>query len=335
MNGEKTTRNLDLVTIGEALVDMISTSPGKSLEESAGFVRAFGGAMANVAVGSARLGGKTGFIGKLGDDPFGRFLKNTMEDAGVISDGVVMTTAYRTSVVFVSLDMDGKPTFYFYGQPAADLQLTAEEVNYEVVKSTRFFHYGTVSLSAEPARSATMAAVKAALDEGAIVSYDPNLRFHMWSDPEAAVKWALKMMPLADIVKLNDEEAGWLVGTDVPKEAAEKLLDMGPRLVVVTMGGRGAFYASENSEGHIPAFEVDVVDTTGAGDAFVAGFLNGLAISGLEDPLEDENAVRTALVRAAAAAGLTTESVGAVSAMPTGDELEKALAERFRTGRGQ
>ncbi len=330
MAEEKSTKTLDLVTIGEALVDMISTSPGKTMEESTGYVRAFGGAMANVAVGSARLGGKTGFIGKLGDDPFGRFLKNTMQEAGIIPDGIVMTTRYQTSVVFVSLEEDGKPTFYFYGQPAADLQLTTEEVNYGIVKSTRFFHYGTVSLSAEPARSATMAAVKAALDEGAIVSYDPNLRFHMWSDSEAAVKWALKMMPLADIVKLNDEEARWLVGTDVPKEAAEKLLDMGPRLVVVTMGDRGAYYASESSEGQIPAFEVKVVDTTGAGDAFVAAFLNGLAMGGLEDPLEDENAVRNALVRATAAAGLTTESVGAVSAMPTADDLEKALNERFQ-----
>lgn len=330
---EESKKTLDLVAIGEALVDMISTSPGKTLEESAGYVRAFGGAMANVAVGSARLGGKTGFIGKVGDDPFGRFLKNTMEEAGIVLDGVVFTNQYQTSVVFVSLEQDGKPTFYFYGRLAADLQLAAEEVNYEMVKSARFFHYGTVSLSAEPARSATMAAVKAALDEGAIVSYDPNLRFHMWSDPEAAVKWALKMMPLADIVKLNDEEARWLVGTDVPKEAAEKLLDMGPRLVVVTMGGRGAFYASESSEGQIPAFDVEVVDTTGAGDAFVAGFLNGLAISGLDDPLEDEDTVRSALVRATAAAGLTTESVGAVSAMPARDELEKALNERFQAGR--
>jgi len=241
MKNKATEKSIDIVAIGEALVDMISAEPGLSVEDAPGFVKAFGGALANVAMGCARLGARTAFIGKVGDDPFGRFLRNTFEDAGVITTGLVLTTEYETSLVFVSLDDSGKPKFYFYGRPSADLMLTPDEISADIIKASRFFHFGTVSLSAEPSRSATQAAVKMAKEAGAIISYDPNVRFHMWSRRDDAIEWTLKMMPLADLVKVNDEEAEWLTGTKNPEAAAAKLLDMGPRLALVTLGKEGVY----------------------------------------------------------------------------------------------
>ena len=322
---------IDILTIGEALVDMISTVKGISIEEATGFHKAFGGAVANVAVGCARLGARTAFIGKVGDDPFGRFLHDTMKKMGVITDGVVFSTEHDTSLVLVSLDMNSKPTFYFYGRPAADLNLKPEEIRLDLIENTRFIHFGTVSLSAEPCRSATVKAVKTARDAGAIVSYDPNVRFHMWPGREEAIEWARKMIPQSDIIKVNDDEAEWLVGTRKPKEAAKKFLAMGPKLVLITLGERGAFFATCKATGHVSAIPVIVVDTTGAGDAFVAGLLTGLAQYGTRN-MEDVQMIRRVVTRAVATAALTTEAMGAISAMPDKETLEKAMKERFGLG---
>ncbi len=335
MMSESPAKNIDVVAGGEALVDMISTTKGASIEESAGFVKAFGGALANVAVGCARLGATTAFIGKVGDDPFGKFLCNTLKEAGVITSGLIFSADYETSLVFVNLDRSGEPTFYFYGRPSADLQLEPDEVDTDLIKAARFFHFGTVSLSAEPSRSATQAAVAAAKDAGAIISYDPNIRFHMWSVRNEAMEWTFKMLPDADLVKVNDYEAELMVGTREPERAAAKLLDMGPRLALVTMGERGVYYASHGAQGRVPGLSVNVVDTTGAGDAFVAGLLSSLASSEASDPIEDDKAIKNAVRRATAAAALTTEAVGAISAMPDRKTLDKAIKERFMIGDGE
>jgi len=326
-------KTIDITAQGEALVDMISTERGVTVENASGFVKAFGGALANVAVGCARLGARTAFIGKVGSDPFGEYLCAYLRDAGAVTDGLVFSDTHNTSLVFVSLDEASKPSFYFYGKPSADLKLEAEEVNVEILKSSRFFHFGTVSLSAEPSRSATQFAVRTARRAGAVISYDPNIRFHMWDDPDEAIKWALRMMPEADIVKINDDEAEWLVGTRDPEAATSKLMELGPRLAVVTLGAEGAFFAVPDQRGRVPAFKANVVDTTGAGDAFVTGLLTGLASSGAVDPLSDVEIIKKSLVRAAVAAALTTEAMGAVSAMPEAETLEKAIKSKLDTER--
>lgn len=325
-------KNIDVSALGEALVDMIGTARGCAVEDSPGFVKAFGGAIANVAVGCSRLGAVSAFIGKVGEDPFGKFLKNFLEIAGAITDGMVFSATHNTSLVFVTLDENSKPSFYFFGKPSADLMLTPEEVNVDLIKRARFFHFGTVSLSAEPSRSATGFAVAAARKAGTLVSYDPNIRFHMWSDRDDAIDWSLRMMPQADIVKVNDDEAEWLTGSRMPETALKKLIGLGPKLAIVTLGKDGSYFMTAGAEGHIPGFRAEVVDTTGAGDAYVAAMLSGLAMSGAANPLADADAIRKALVRATAAAALTTEGVGAVSAMPDRDALDAALKGRFNVG---
>jgi len=318
----------DVVTVGELLVDMISTDKGASLEESRGFVKACGGAVANVAAGCARLGLKTAFIGKVGNDPFGRFLDNSLRAFGVDTRGLRFSREHETPLVFVSLDTDSKPSFFFHGRPSADLMLEAAEVDEGLVRSAKVLHFGTVSLSMEPARSATRHAVDVAKKAGAMISYDPNIRLHMWKDPNAALDWAARMIPQADVLKVSDDEADLLIKIRDPIRAASEFLKRGPKLVLVTLGARGAYFSCAAGSGHVGAPKVNAIDTTGAGDAFVAGLLRGLNDLG-ERPFDNAGGVREAVRKACAAAALTTEALGAVSALPDLATLNAAMAGRF------
>lgn len=320
--------DFDVVAIGELLVDMISTDKGKSLEDSRGFVKACGGAVANVAAGCARLGLKTAFIGKVGDDPFGRFLDNSLRAMGVNTRGLRFSKEHETPLVFVSLDMDSKPSFFFYGRPSADLMIETAEVDVELVRSAGILHFGTVSLSMEPSRSATIHAVEEARAAGAMISYDPNIRLHMWKDRDEALEWAARMIPKSDVLKVSDDETDMLLKTRDPAIASQELLERGPRLVLVTLGARGAYFACAAGSGHVPAPKVNAIDTTGAGDAFVAGLLRGIIDLG-EQPFVEVEGVRKAVRTACAAAALTTEALGAVAALPDLTTLNAAMAERF------
>ena len=313
----------DVVCLGELLIDFVPTISGVSLIEAPGFKKAPGGAPANVAAGLAKLGLSAAFLGKVGDDAFGQFLKQTLDDVGVDTQGVVFSHEARTALAFVSLQTDGERDFMFYRHPSADMLYAPEEVDFDLVKSARMFHFGSISLISEPSRSATLAALKAARDKGVWISYDPNLRLALWPDPEAARAGMMSVWEQADLIKVSEDELGFLTGEDDVDDAVKALWHDGLRLMVVTFGSHGCRYYHPQFKGNVPGFEVESIDATGAGDGFVAGLLSGL----LRTPAawDDEKQLIRVCHFANAVGALTTTRRGAIPALPTQKEVNSFL----------
>lgn len=262
----------DIAALGELLIDF--TDSGVSDSGMRFFERNPGGAPANVLTAAARFGRKTAFLGKVGDDMHGQFLRQTLTDAGIDVSGLVMTPDVFTTLAFVALNENGERSFSFARKPGADTCLRPEELNAAVLDSCRVLHVGSLSLTDEPARSATFAAVERAKAAGAVISYDPNYRAALWPDEAAAAAQMRSMVPYADVMKLSDEETLLLTGAAEPEEAAHRLLAQGVSCVAVTLGERGALVAVAGGMQIVPAFASDPVDTTGAGDGFWGGFLH-------------------------------------------------------------
>lgn len=313
----------DVVCLGELLIDFVPTVSGVSLIEAPGFKKAPGGAPANVAAGLAKLGLSAAFLGKVGDDAFGQFLKQTLDDVGVNTQGVVFSHEARTALAFVSLQTDGERDFMFYRHPSADMLYAPEEVDVDLIKSARMFHFGSISLISEPSRSATMAALKAAREKGVWISYDPNLRLALWPDPEAARAGMMSVWEQADLIKVSEDELVFLTGEEDADKAVEALWHDGLRLMVVTFGSHGCRYYHPQFKGRVPGFEVESVDATGAGDGFVAGLLRGL----LRTPAawHDETQLIRVCHFANAVGALTTTRRGAIPALPTQKEVNSFL----------
>ncbi|CAN1262047.1 FRK2, partial [Linum perenne] len=295
-----------IVSFGEMLIDFVPTVSGVSLAEAPGFIKAPGGAPANVAIAVARLGGKTAFVGKLGDDEFGRMLAGILKENGVICDGINFDKGARTALAFVTLKSDGDREFMFYRNPSADMLLLPEELNLELIRSAKVFHYGSISLIVEPCRSAHMKAMEAAKDAGAILSYDPNLRLPLW--PSAEDK--------AEIIKVSDVELEFLTGSDkIDDESAMSLWHDNLKLLLVTLGEKGCRYYTKSFHGSVDAFHVNAVDTTGAGDSFVGALLTKIVDD--QSVLEEEARLRELLKFANACGAITTTKKGAIPALPT------------------
>lgn len=278
----------EVVCLGELLIDFVALRPGV-------FRRVAGGAPANVAVGLARLGVSTAFISKVSDDEFGRFLRATLDAEGVDTSGLATTRSAPTGLAFVSLDSRGERSFSFYRNPCADALLAPGDLRAAPWRGARIFHYGSISLIAEPSRSATLMAIARARRAGLRLSCDPNLRLPLWPSPARARAGMREALRHADIVKVSEEEV--------------KFLGRTPRapLVVVTRGPRGGTVFDGERRFDYPPFKVRSIDSTGAGDAFAAGLLYGLL---REMPVAD--AVRWA----AACGALVTLRRGAIPAMP-------------------
>ena len=229
----------DIVALGESLIDF--TPSGENSQGMALFARNPGGAPANVLAMAAKLGGKTAFIGKVGDDAFGAFLKKTMEDAGVDVRGLRMTREYPTTLAFVQLTPEGDRSFTFYRKPSADVMLAPAEVDRALLRDCRIFHFGSVSLTDEPCRTATLEAAREAKAAGAMISYDPNYRPFLWDSAERAREALLAALPLADIVKVSEEEMELLTGEVQLAAGADAVAARGAALVLVTLGPRGAY----------------------------------------------------------------------------------------------
>ena len=276
----------DIITLGELLIDFVPTVSGVTLIEAPAFKKAAGGAAANVAVGLSKLGVSTGFMGKVGDDAFGHFLAQTLADAGVEISALRFSTEARTTLAFVSLRADGEREFIFYRHLNRDMLLvySPEEVDTDYIRTATAFHFGSISLITEPSRTATLLAIETARAAGLRISYDPNLRLNLWPDAEAARRGLLLGWPLAQVIKVSEEELAFLTDTDLTglddrsglERAARKLWHPDLRLLVVTCGKSGSKYVTSNFYGEAPGFAVKAVDTTGAGDGFVAGLLKGL-----------------------------------------------------------
>lgn len=310
-----------IVTLGEVVSD-IYRAEGESPVELP-FIARPGGAPANVAVAASRLGSEAAFIGSVGEDLFGDFILRALESEGVQTSGVVrQKPPTRTSLAFVEISDTGDRSFTFYrSSPAADELLSSEDVTEEIVSGASFVNFGSIPLIREPVRSATRRLAEIANELDIPVAFDVNFREHLWESPEAAREIVDPLLDLSTIIKMGDDELAPLLDTKDPEEAANMLLERGASLVLVSLGSEGAFYATKDFSGNVPAFEVEAVDATGAGDAFLAAVLVRLS-----EGEWDEAAVREAVLRGTAAGSLACTGYGAMSALPTKDELERFMA---------
>ena len=310
--------------IGELLIDFVSTTPDVTLAEAPGFVKAPGGAPANVAVGLAKLGIDAGFIGKVGADAFGDFLRQTLQQNSVDTTYLIADEAARTTLAFVATRSDGMKDITFYRHPGADIQLSPDDLDAGYIQTAELFHYGSVSLSHSPSREATLCAIQAAKASGALLSYDPNVRLALWDNPDDAKHWIWEVMPYADVVKISEEEWEFVTGAAELTAGIERILELDVKLLVVTLGERGCYYTNGTADGSVAGFAVDVVDTLGAGDAFVAALL--MQLMQHEDIGALDASRLDAIMRYANAAGaLATRKVGVIPALPTPSEIEQFL----------
>ncbi|XP_058108159.1 probable fructokinase-6, chloroplastic [Magnolia sinica] len=317
-NGSPDTNESPLVvSFGEMLIDFVPTTNGLSLADAPAFKKAPGGAPANVAVGIARLGGSSAFIGKVGEDEFGYMLADILKENNVNNKGMRFDPGARTALAFVTLKSDGEREFMFYRNPSADMLLEESELDFDLIKKAKVFHYGSISLITEPCKSAHIAAVKAAKDAGVLLSYDPNLRLPLWPSPESAREGILSIWETADVIKISEEEVCFLTKGEDPYDDAvvRKLFHPNLKLLLVTEGPDGCRYYSKDFNGRVSGLKVEAIDTTGAGDAFVAGILSQLATD--FSLLQDEDRLREALKFANTCGALTVMERGAIPALPT------------------
>jgi fructokinase len=310
-----------IVALGEVVSDIYRGDEISDVE--LGFVARPGGAPANVAVAASRLGAEAAFVGSVGQDLFGDFILRALESEGVDTSGVGrQPQPTRTSLAFVEIDESGDRAFTFYrSSPAADELLAPEDVTEKLVSGASFVNFGSIPLIREPVRSATHRIVDLADELDIPVAFDVNLREHLWESTEAAREAIDPLFDHSRIVKLSGDEISPLLGTESAEEAAEMLLSRDAALVLVSLGPDGAFYASNEFTGSVPAFEVEAVDATGAGDAFLAAVL--VHLSG---EAWNEKAVREATMRGSAAGALACTGYGAMGALPTKGELERFMA---------
>jgi fructokinase len=323
----------DVLTIGEALIDFVSTKAEVTLREAPGFEKAAGGAPANVAVGLARLGVSSGFIGRVGDDPFGHFLADTLAAESVDVSQLGFERRARTGLAFVSLTAEGERDFVFFRHPSADMFLSPGHINPSYVNKARAIVYGSIGLIAEPCRSAVFKALAIAHTAGALRIYDANLRLSLWGS-ESEARYGLRLgLDRADVVKLSQDELEFLSGTrDLAAGMkalwrAQSSQGEGTRLMIVSLGDQGCAYRTATDFGQIPGYRVDTVDTTGAGDGFLAGLLAELLWPNGQRALDtglsfERESIERALRFANATGALTTIRHGAIPALPSRAEVE-------------
>ncbi len=317
---------MDITALGELLVDF--THVGESASGQRLFEQNPGGAPANVLAAVRKLGLSAAFIGKVGRDMHGEFLRDTLAAAGIDISGLSMSDEAFTTLAFVALGENGERSFSFARKPGADTLLRPEELPLELIRGSRVFHVGSLSLCAEPARSATLAALDAARDAGCIISYDPNYRPGLWTGVGEAMEQMRSLLSYARLVKISDEEAELLTGFAEPEKAAAALIDGGAYLTAVTLGADGVYISTRNGGRHVPGYEVDAVDTTGAGDAFWGAMLYALLKSG-EQPENLSIDLAAGFARFAnAAAALCVGKSGAIPAMANLADIEKFIREK-------
>lgn len=311
----------DITALGEALIDFTCQSVNGRGQRV--FTQNPGGAPANVVVAASRLGSRTAFFGKVGDDMHGRFLKEVLEQENVDTYGLRLDGNFFTTLAFVDIAPNGERTFSFARKPGADTQLSRGEVDPEHLWNSTIFHVGALSLTDEPSRDATIFALRTAKSADVLISYDPNYRAALWPDEETAREQMRSVIPYADLMKLSDEETELLTDRCDPEGAAEELIRQGVSVVVVTLGGEGAYVRTAEGGRRVPGFPCHAVDTTGAGDAFWGAFLHKISVSGCRPEQLALEEIADFARFANAAASLCVEREGAIPAMP---RMEEALA---------
>ena len=314
---------IDVVALGELLIDFAAKSTDKKGYPT--MVANPGGAPGNFLAALNAYGRKTAFLGKVGNDAFGHLLLGTLEEAGIETKGIVVDGSVFTTLAFVTFDENGDRSFSFARKPGADTQLTWEEIDKSLIDDARVFHFGTLSLTDEPVRTATQKAVAYAKERGKLITCDPNLRKPLWSSEEAAQEQMLWSLRQADVVKISDNEVEFLWNC-TPEEGADKLLaEFGVSLAMVTLGPDGCLLKTKNASFLASCPKVHPIDTTGAGDIFGGSALSRLLeLEKSIDALTEEDLAYIGSF-AAAAASLSTEVSGGIPSIPEKDAVLKAM----------
>lgn len=336
------TDSLHLVSLGEILIDF--TPYGNGFDSETGnpcYVQNPGGAPANVLACFAKLGGQASFIGAVGKDSFGSFLREALVKASVNADNLVSKDYADTTLAFVTLSPSGDRSFSFYRRPGADTCIAPEDVPSPVVENCSVFHFGSLSMTCDPSRSATFSAIRRASASGALISFDPNWRPSLWKSNGAAVEAMRAGLLYTDLLKVSEEEAFLITGEKDREAAGASLLEKVP-LVVMTLGAEGCIFFHKSGKALVPAFDVKVVDTTGAGDAFWGAFLFFLLEGKFKgvSPVKGETRKKvfrgiienlsfdelSEICRYANASGsLCASGKGAIPALPSRNEIEKLI----------
>lgn len=310
----------DVVALGELLIDFTCVS-----SDADGYPTMAahpGGAPANYLAAVTKFGGKTALLGKVGTDTFGRLLTGTLEKAGIETRGIVASNDVFTTLAFVTLDEHGDREFSFSRKPGADTQLRFSELDLPLIDDTRAFHFGTLSLTDEPARATTYRAVAYAKERGKLITFDPNLRKPLWKSLDVAREQMLWGLSQADVIKISDEEIEFLFGLN-PQEGAKKILnDYGVKLVFATCGADGCWFENQTVCGHVDSLkDIKVIDTTGAGDIFGGSAVWKVLQSGKRPEELSEAELREIVRFACTAAGLSTTKSGGISSVPEQEEV--------------
>ncbi|MBN8236342.1 aminoimidazole riboside kinase [Halobacillus kuroshimensis] len=309
-----------VISLGEALIDFIPLD-----KNNVNYQKSPGGAPANVSVGLARLGVPSTFLGKVGDDVLGRFLKTTLEDFGVQTHAMPLTGDVRTGVVFVTNAEDGERSFDFYIHPSADQFLERSDLQESDFDTHKVLHFGSISMIGDTVKDTTKRAVELAREKGMLISYDPNLRMMLWPSEEQARETIISMLGEADMLKLSEEELEFITGEKEITPGLKALEKYEIPLVLITMGGDGSYVSTKEGVEHVPAMKVKAVDTTGAGDAFVSGMLYQLnRYEGNMEELTLAEAVKMAEF-AAVSGALAASTKGAMTALPIIEEVQTRL----------
>ena len=314
----------DVIALGELLIDFAALSAdGEGYPTMAAHP---GGAPANFLAAVNKFGGKTALIGKVGNDTFGHLLLKTLEGSGIDTRGMKLTDDFFTTLAFVSFDEHGDRSFAFSRKPGADTQLCFDDIDLEMIDSASVFHFGTLSLTHEPAKTATQKAVEYARAKGKLISFDPNLRPPLWAsldDAKAQMEWGISQ---ADVVKISDEEVEFLWQLS-PEEGADKLLrDYGVKLAYVTCGADGCVYKNALCKGRVPGMQgLNVIDTCGAGDIFGGSAMWKLLQSGKSPEALEDAELYDIVHFACTAAGLSTQRSGGISSIPDIEEVKASL----------
>lgn len=316
---------LDVVALGELLIDF--TCVGTDADGYPTMAAHPGGAPANFLAALTKYGAKTALLGKVGADAFGKLLVQTLEKSGIETGGILTDHDTFTTLAFVTIDSTGNREFSFARKPGADTQLRFEELNLDLINEAKVFHFGTLSLTDEPARSATYRAVEYAKNAGKLITFDPNLRIPLWHDLAEAKRQMLWGLEQADVVKIGDEEVTFLFDC-TPEEGAEKLLrEYGVSLAMVTLGAKGAILKNKNGICQVPCLKVRPVDTTGAGDIFGGSAVSRLLALGVAPGELTVEQLREIGTFATTAASLSTEAPGGIPSIPAIEVVNSHLGK--------
>ena len=318
-----------LCGIGEALIDFIPDVKGERLKDVPSFTRVAGGAPANVIGAVTKLGIPSKMLTKLGDDPFGDYIIDVLNDAGIDTSNIERDQEGETALAFVSLAADGNRDFKFYRKNSADLRYSVDDIPEDILDDCGMIHFCSVDLVESPMKEAHKKLIDMAIEQGVKVSFDPNLRFSLWDDLDALKKTVNDFIPYADIIKISDEELEFITGKTDIKDAVPDLLSGRAKYVIYTKGADGAEIYTKDGVVEAPGYSIDVRDTTGAGDSFIGAFLFCI----LRDEIDDLDSVSKDklyeyLDFANAYAANTSTKEGALAAMATMDEIQEGSKNR-------